>query len=178
MAISAGVGLLAEVESIRLGPARRRVRLGTAFTVERNLLLTPQGILEAALYAEDLEAAEGFYSNVLHLELLGKQPSRHVSFRCGQGVLLLFNPQVTSVEGTHIGVQAIPLHGTTGPGHIAFRVEEHELEKWREQLRTEGVPIESEVAWPKGGHSIYCRDPAGNSLELATPAVWGMSEQK
>jgi catechol 2,3-dioxygenase-like lactoylglutathione lyase family enzyme len=29
---------------------------------------------------------------------------------------------------------------------------------------------------PRGGRSFYFRDPAGNSLELATPRIWGLPE--
>ena len=36
------------------------------------------------------------------------------------------------------------------------------------------VEIEHEEAWPRGGHSLYFRDPAGNSVELITPGVWGL----
>ena len=43
---------------------------------------------------------------------------------------------------------------------------------WREHLRQQGVAIEAEISWPSGGYSIYFRDPAGNSLELATPQMW------
>jgi hypothetical protein len=35
-----------------------------------------------------------------------------------------------------------------------------------------GVAIEQEVDWPRGGKSLYFRDPAGNSVELLTPGVW------
>jgi catechol 2,3-dioxygenase-like lactoylglutathione lyase family enzyme len=38
-----------------------------------------------------------------------------------------------------------------------------------------GVEIEAEVTWPSGGQSIYFRDPAGNSVELATPQTWNLS---
>ena len=40
-----------------------------------------------------------------------------------------------------------------------------------------GVRIEAEVAWPGGGRSIYVRDPSGNSVELATAAVWGLASE-
>ena len=39
------------------------------------------------------------------------------------------------------------------------------------------VSIEAEVEWPNGGFSIYLRDPAGNSVELATPSIWGLGER-
>ncbi|MDQ3546548.1 MAG: glyoxalase/bleomycin resistance/extradiol dioxygenase family protein, partial [Verrucomicrobiota bacterium] len=43
---------------------------------------------------------------------------------------------------------------------------------WRERLQEAGVAIESEVEWPEGGRSLYFRDPAGNSVELAPPTLW------
>lgn len=138
--------------------------------------MAPRGILEAALYADDLEGAERFYTGVLRLEFISRQPGRHVFFRCGDSVLLVFDPRTTSRETTLVAGQVVPLHGSTGPGHVALRVHEAELPAWRDRLRHAGVTIEQEVAWPKGGHSIYFRDPAGNSVELATPALWGMPE--
>ena len=39
-------------------------------------------------------------------------------------------------------------------------------------LAEQRVAIEREVDWPGGGFSLYFRDPAGNSLELATPRLW------
>jgi hypothetical protein len=35
------------------------------------------------------------------------------------------------------------------------------------------VEIEREVDWDEGGTSLYVRDPAGNSVELAPPTIWG-----
>jgi len=128
-----------------------------------------RGILETCLYASDLEAAERFYLDVLGLRFLSRVKGRHVFFRCGPGVFLVFNPAATSAPG-------FPPHGANGPGHVAFRVPSGELEQWRERLRNNSVAIEAEVDWPKGGHSIYFRDPAGNSIELASAAVWGLEE--
>jgi catechol 2,3-dioxygenase-like lactoylglutathione lyase family enzyme len=138
--------------------------------------MTPHGLLETVLYAGDLGAAEAFYTQVLGLTLIGREPERHRFFRCGHGVFLVFNPAVTSKPYTTPGAPAVPLHGAYGPGHAAFRVHPAELPAWRERLRAAGVAVESEVDWPQGGHSLYFRDPAGNSLELATPAIWGLAE--
>jgi catechol 2,3-dioxygenase-like lactoylglutathione lyase family enzyme len=55
---------------------------------------------------------------------------------------------------------------------MAFQVAKEDLNVWRRHFLKKGVPIESEVTWPNGAHSIYFRDPAGNSLELATPNMW------
>ena len=50
------------------------------------------------------------------------------------------------------------------------------VERWQAHLTAAGVPIEAEVRWPQGGYSLYLRDPAGNSIELATAALWGFAE--
>jgi catechol 2,3-dioxygenase-like lactoylglutathione lyase family enzyme len=60
---------------------------------------------------------------------------------------------------------------------MAFAVGEAELPAWRCRLADAGVFIETELAWPGGGHSLYFRDPAGNSIELATPRLWGLPEE-
>ncbi len=124
-------------------------------------------ILETCLYAEDLEAIEQFYQTVLGLQRLSKVAGRHVFFRCEGQVLLIFNPlETTRSTGD------IPPHGAHGAGHVAFAVSHVEMAVWRARLSDAGIAIESEVTWPNGGQSIYFRDPAGNSLELATPMLW------
>ena len=133
-------------------------------------MLKPTGLLEACLYARDLEAAEDFYRKVLGLEVYSRDPGRDVFFRCGQGMFLVFNPGQTSRNGN----SGVPRHGATGPGHVAFRVEDEEVEDWKAHLRAQGVEIERELSWPGGGCSLYLRDPAGNSVELATAGLWGL----
>jgi catechol 2,3-dioxygenase-like lactoylglutathione lyase family enzyme len=130
------------------------------------------GVLETALYVDDLEAADRFYGGVLGLAKIMSVPGRHLAFRCQESVLLLFNPQNTERERIMINDGAVPLHGARGAGHMAFRVAKSDLDEWRRYLRDAEVAIESEVSWPNGAHSIYFRDPAGNSLELATPDMW------
>jgi len=130
------------------------------------------GVLETALYVDDLDAAERFYRDVLGLTKISSVPGRMLAFRCQESVLLLFNPQQTERERVVVNGGAIPLHGARGAGHMAFRVAESELEALRQHFRAAGVVVESEVSWPNGAHSIYFRDPAGNSLEVATPDMW------
>lgn len=132
----------------------------------------PRLILESALYVDDLAAAEAFYGGLLGLERIGRVEGRHVFFRCGPGVLLIFDPWATEVvvPGAPLPV---PTHGARGPGHLAFAAEPLGIEAWRERLGTLGIAIEAEVAWPQGGHSLYFRDPAGNSLEVAEARIWG-----
>ena len=132
-----------------------------------------EGILETALYAADLDAAEAFYGNVLGLEKITRAGNRHVFFRCGPSVLLIFNPEETVKPPAPDSLQ-VPPHGTVGRGHACFRVSGDNLDAMAQKLKGAGIAIESEVHWPRGGRSIYFRDPDGNSLECAEAKIWGM----
>ena len=127
-------------------------------------------VLETILYVDDLDAAERFYGEVLGLELDSRKDGLFVFFQCGGGMLLLFEPQAASTGRT------VPAHGARGPGHACFAVAEEDLDGWKRRLETAGVAIEQEMDWPRGGRSFYFRDPAGNSLELATPKIWGLPD--
>jgi catechol 2,3-dioxygenase-like lactoylglutathione lyase family enzyme len=127
-------------------------------------------VFEACLYAKDLSEARRFYSEVLRLPV-ALQSRRLVAFRCGPGVLIVFDPVESRAPG--LPGHGSPSHGAEGPGHAAFAIDPSEIEPWRLHLQASGVAIETEVAWPSGAHSIYFRDPAGNSVELVTPFLWG-----
>ena len=132
-----------------------------------------EGMLETALYAEDLDAAEAFYAGILKLERIVRADNRHVFFRCGPGVLLIFNPDETVKPPAADGPQ-VPPHGARGAGHACFRVARNNLDAIAGALKAAGVAIESDVVWPGGARSIYFRDPAGNSLECAEPGLWSV----
>ena len=129
--------------------------------------IRPSRIFETVLYAEDLAAAEQFYRNAVGLEVI-RRGDLAVVFRCGGGVLLIFDPRKSRVPA-----RDVPSHGSSGVGHIAFAAKPEELNAWRKQLREAGIPIELEMDWEEGGCSIYFRDPAGNVVELAPPTLWG-----
>jgi catechol 2,3-dioxygenase-like lactoylglutathione lyase family enzyme len=128
-----------------------------------------KAVIETAIYAPDLPAAETFYGTVLGLAVLGAEPGHHVFFQVGEaGVLLAFRAEATRKGG------ALPPHGAGGPGHFALGIETDELDAWRKHLHGHGVTVEQEVVWPRGGRSLYFRDPAGNLVELVTPGIWGL----
>lgn len=133
----------------------------------------PGAILETVVYAADLDAAERFYGGVLGLARTWREGGRHVFYRCGAGMLLVFNPEATRTPPE--GALAIPPHGAAGPGHVCFAAPGPELAAWRARLEAAGIAIESVVDWPQGGRSVYCRDPAGNSVEFAEPRIWGFA---
>ncbi len=128
-----------------------------------------KGILETALYVDNLKLAEDFYTRILGLKLNSKKEGRHVFLKCGNNILLLFNPEESLKESG-----LTPVHGTKGPGHIAFEIEENEFEDWKQHLKNNNINIEKEVNWPEGGRSIYFRDPSGNSLEFTILLTWGL----
>jgi catechol 2,3-dioxygenase-like lactoylglutathione lyase family enzyme len=126
-----------------------------------------KNILETCLYTQDLEASEKFYTEILGLKLYSKSGRRHIFFRCGDTMFLIFNPQETTRSG-----QSVPSHGTYGAGHVAFSVPEEDISGWERYLQEKGIEIEADVHWPGGGRSLYFRDPAENSVEITSPSTW------
>jgi catechol 2,3-dioxygenase-like lactoylglutathione lyase family enzyme len=133
--------------------------------------VTPLRLLETCLCVDDLDSAANFYGGVLGLEAHAREEGRHLFFRCGEGMLLLF-----IAEATQDPSGGLPPHGATGSGHAAFAVPLAELDAWEQRLQSHGVAIEQEVHWPNGARSLYFRDPAGNSLELASEGLWKSGE--
>lgn len=136
----------------------------------------PGHVLETALYASDLDAAERFYGDLLGLEKVTRAGNRHVFFRCGRGMVLIFNPD-ESVKPPHNPAMPVPVHGASGEGHLCFGATAEELEAIEKTLVSAGVDIEADFRWPSGGRSIYVRDPARNSIEFAEPRIWGFGTE-
>ncbi len=134
----------------------------------------PEGVLETVLGAKNLDDVEAFYRDVLGFETYARVPGRHVFFRCGDQMLLIFNPDVTRIPPKANGLP-VPPHGTEGEGHVCFRASAPQIDQWRTHLEAKGVAIEADFEWPDGGRSIYFRDPAGNCLEFAEPRIWGLA---
>jgi catechol 2,3-dioxygenase-like lactoylglutathione lyase family enzyme len=128
-------------------------------------------ILETALYADDLDSVVSFYRDVLGLRIL-ESGERLIAMDAGQGTVLLLFRRGATLAGADMSGGRIPPHDGRGPVHLAFAVASDALEGWEARLRDAGVAIESRVQWEGGGRSIYFRDPAGHSVELATPGTW------
>ncbi|MGB3865362.1 MAG: VOC family protein [Xanthobacteraceae bacterium] len=129
------------------------------------------GVIETALYVDDLPRAIAFYEQTLGLKTLNRD-ARFAAFDVGgRNVLLLFKRGAT-LETVHLPGGTIPPHDGHGPLHIAFAITTDELSAWETRLTGQGVAIEGRTAWPRGGHSIYFRDPDNHLLELVTPGVW------
>jgi catechol 2,3-dioxygenase-like lactoylglutathione lyase family enzyme len=136
--------------------------------------MTPSGILETVLYAKDLKTARRFYDDVLGFTAFAAVDDRHLFYRCGNQVLLIFNPDKTTIPPAKNALP-VPPHGAKGAGHVCFRAAAEEIDSWRQRLEKSGVAIEADFEWPNGGRSIYFRDPAGNCLEFAESRIWNLS---
>ena len=128
-------------------------------------------MLESALYVDDMTRTRRFYVDVLGARVL-LDTARLLALDVGRvSVLLLFQRGATG-EPLPTPGGIVPPHGGTGVQHLAFAIEADALDAWRAHLVARGVPIESEVRWPRGGTSLYVRDPDGHSIELVTPGLW------
>ncbi len=129
------------------------------------------GVLETALYVENLNRAAAFYENVLGLKPVNKD-QRFAGYVAGpRSVLLLFKRGSTR-ETVHMPGGTIPPHDGQGTLHVAFAIPTDELDAWEQHLKSHDIAIEGRTDWPRGGKSIYFRDPDDHLLELATPGLW------
>ncbi len=124
-------------------------------------------IRETAIYGRNLDEMEKFYSDILGLDLYSKKEGAFIFYRVGDGMLLIFNPDYTRRN------ESVPPHGCDGEGHVAFDTGGRSIDEWVEYLESKGVVVEKVVEWG-GGRSIYFRDPAGNSVEIIEPEIWGL----
>ncbi len=124
-----------------------------------------RGVLETVLYFSDQDRAEAFYSGVLGLRLLDREPGRSLFYRAGSSVLLLFQPGMTRSGGK------LPAHGADGSIHVCFQAPADVYEAWKAHLRQRGVKILHEAEWPEA-LSFYFEDSEGNLLEIANADLW------
>ncbi len=129
------------------------------------------GVIETALYVEDMGRAERFYQDVFGFtKMVGDERFCALSVS-GSQVLLLFR-KGASRDAIATGGGLIPGHDGSGTTHLAFTITEAEWDGWAEWLAAKGVTVESVVRWPRGGRSAYFRDPDSHLLELITPGCW------
>jgi catechol 2,3-dioxygenase-like lactoylglutathione lyase family enzyme len=131
------------------------------------------GVLETALYTDDMERARAFYEGVLELKSIFGDSRLTAYGVAPRSVLLIFKRGAARETVTMPG-GTIPGHDGAGPLHVAFAIGRDELARWEQHLKARGVAIEGATNWSRGGRSIYFRDPDGHLLELATPGLWSV----
>jgi catechol 2,3-dioxygenase-like lactoylglutathione lyase family enzyme len=130
-------------------------------------------VVETCLYVDDLERSIHFYEEVFEFKrLIGDHRFCALSV-ADRSVLLLFLKGATR-EAMPTPGGMIPPHDGDGNQHLAFAIPASSEAAWQGRLRDRGIPIESTVDWPRGGRSLYFRDPDQHLLELITPGCWSI----
>lgn len=135
--------------------------------------MSVRGILETALYVDNLERAVDFYTRIFDLKPMVKDERFCALNVADRHVLLLFLRGGTSTTLTLPG-GTIPPHDGHGQTHFAFSIDAADVDLWKKRLADHGVAIEGTMVWPPGGVSLYFRDPDGHLAELASPGIWPM----
>jgi len=138
---------------------------------------TLNGLVETALFVEDVGRASDFYETVLGLSKV-KASDTGCVFRTGnQRYLLIVSRKAAQTPNRATSWRCLATrrssqHDGRGPGHIAFGIRKDALDFWRARLAKHDVDLLSEISWESGARSLYFRDPNGHMIELATPGIW------
>jgi catechol 2,3-dioxygenase-like lactoylglutathione lyase family enzyme len=129
-------------------------------------------VLETSLYVDDLDRASRFYEDLFGLSRIIEGDARIRAYSVGgKNVLLLFKRGASNRAMESPSGKMGP-HDGSGPLHVAFSISIEDLSGWEKVLADRGIAVESRVQWPRGGTSLYFRDPDNHLVELATPGVW------
>ncbi|HXE75348.1 MAG TPA: VOC family protein [Candidatus Xenobia bacterium] len=131
-----------------------------------------KGILETALFVQDVKRAVEFYCRIFGFEVIASSERLHALAVAPQQVLLLFKQGASIERVSHEGGFLPGGIDTTGPDHLTFAIAAEDFDAWERWLGQNGLAIELRKQWELGGRSLYFRDPDGHLLELATPGVW------
>jgi catechol 2,3-dioxygenase-like lactoylglutathione lyase family enzyme len=135
------------------------------------------GLVETALFVEDLSRACNFYEQILGLQKV-RLSDRGCVFRVSEQRYFLLverdaahTPNKTA-SGEILPPVALPEHESRGPGHVAFGISKADVDHWRTKLAKDHVEILRDIEWETGARSLYFRDPDGHMIELASPGIW------
>jgi catechol 2,3-dioxygenase-like lactoylglutathione lyase family enzyme len=130
------------------------------------------GVIETALYVSDLGRAAQFYQELFGFRTLLKDDRLCALSVADRHVLLLFLKGASDQPNPAPTGGIIPAHDGNGRIHIGFAISADELDAWARRLGEQGVAVESRITGPRGGTSLYFRDPDGHLVELLTPGIW------
>jgi uncharacterized protein (TIGR02246 family) len=125
------------------------------------------GLLEAALYVENVDRAVHFYQTVLGFEIID-QDDRLCALGVAKRQILLVCQKEAS--------KSLPAraHHASGRQHVCFAIPTEAFDEWQTRLQEHAVAVEATQIWSRGGRSLYFRDPDQHLIELASPGVWSI----
>lgn len=127
-----------------------------------------EGIAEVVLWVRDIEAALGFYRELLGLEVISPPGLPNKFLKAAEGelgvpdmIVLVPHPEGLAFPREK---QSRVLH------HIAFRVERDVYEGLRARFEGEGIEVRSGIhPVLKGVRTFYVDDPDNNEVEIIGP---------
>ena len=126
-----------------------------------------EGVLETSLYVADVAASARFYERIFGFRVIADFGGRGCALEAGsRQVLLLF------LKGGSLTIESP--HDGAGELHLAFAIPAAEVAAWEAWLTENNIAIEEKTTWPRGGISLYFRDPDRHLLEVASPGVWSI----
>ena len=125
------------------------------------------GLLEVSIYVDDIERSVRFYQALFGFDVIFSG-GRLSALQTGARQLLLVCQKQASAQ------LSTGSHFAEGEQHLAFAIAAADLQAWERSLAQQGVTIEEKRHWPRGGSSLYFRDPDRHLIELATPGVWAI----
>ena len=131
------------------------------------------GMLEYGIYVDDVPRASEFYRRIFGFDQLEGDDRFCALSVAGRQVMLIFKRGAT-LKPMPLPGGMLPPHDGSGQQHFAFSVPAADLPAWERRLVENAVGVESRVTWPRGGKSIYFRDPDGHLVELITPGCWAI----
>ncbi|HKB05700.1 MAG TPA: VOC family protein [Gemmataceae bacterium] len=123
------------------------------------------GLFETSLYVADPDRSARFYESLCGFSEVDRS-DRLIALAVADRQLLLLFKKGASIKSPY------PAHDGQGELHLAFAIPATDLAAWETRLREHGVAVVERRQWPRGGISLYFRDPDGHLIELATPGVW------
>ena len=120
------------------------------------------GVVSVRYIVDDVQAAIDFYTNHLGFTLRTAHLPAFADVTRGPLRLLLSGPASSGARATPSDT------ATAGRNRVHLIVEDIDAEI--ERLRTAGLSFRSDVVEGPGGRQILLADPAGNLIELFTPA--------
>ena len=124
-----------------------------------------ENIVSVRYIVDDVQAAIDFYTDHLGFTLRNSHLPAFADVTRGALRLLLSGPESSGARATPADAAA------AGRNRIHLIVDDLEAET--ERLRNAGLSLRSEVVSGPGGRQVLVADPAGNLVELFTPAARG-----
>lgn len=127
------------------------------------------GLLEAALYVDNVERSVRFYQTVFGFDIIDQDDRLCALGVANRQILLVCQKDASK----NLPVRS---HDATGRQHVCFAIPTEAFDEWQTRLEEHAVAVEASQVWSRGGRSLYFRDPDQHLIELASPGVWSIHQ--